>query len=56
MQGAITLRVQSSCVLSKSQYCCAHKMLHMLLRGEKFEPHWIHLVIPLMLDSVVVLL
>ena len=41
--------------LRKSQYCCSHKMLHMLLCGEKFEPYWIHLVLPLLLDSVVVL-
>ena len=34
MQGAITLRVRFSCVLSKSQYCCAHKILHMLLCGD----------------------
>ena len=55
MQGAITLRVRFSCVLSKSQYCCAQKILHMLLCGEKFEPDWIHLVLPLLPDSVVVL-
>ena len=55
MQDAIALRVRFSCVLSKSQYCCAHKMLHMLLCGEKFETYWIHLVLPLLLDSVVVL-
>ena len=56
MQGAIALRVRFSCVLSKSPYCCAHKMLHMLLCDEKFEPYWTHLVLTLLLDSVVVLL
>ena len=34
MKGAITHRVRFSCVLSKSQYCCAHKILHMLLCGD----------------------
>ena len=34
---------------------CLLVLFHMLLCGEKFELYWIHLVLPLLLDSVVVL-